>query len=99
MKLYLAAFLILGIISGCTPKNSKPEETSTKYTSLDESPLQPRIQPRTYDIDIEETVFYATVITDSPNSAVRKLTEAFEPMKGRSYEVEVRFISQGDDRK
>lgn len=99
MKLYLSAFLLLWIISGCAPENSKPGATATKYMAPDESSLPPSIQHVAPDIDIKETLFYATVITDSPNSAVRKLTEAFKPMKGRSYEVEVRVISQGDDQK
>lgn len=97
MKLYLSAFLTLWIITGCAPKNSKPEATATKYTAPDESPLPPSIQHVSPDTDIKETVFYASVITDSPNSAVKKLTEAFKPMKGRSYEVEVRVISQEDN--
>lgn len=99
MKFFLGAFLLLWIISGCAPKNSKPEATATKYTTLDEIPLAPVTQPRTSDIGSNETVLYATVITDSPNSAVSKLTAALKPVKGQSYEVEVRISSRGDDKK
>lgn len=99
MKVFLSAFLLLWVISGCAPKNSKPEATATKYTTLHAIPLAPVSQPRTSDIGSNETVLYATVITDSPNSAVSKLTAAFKPVKGQSYEVEVRVSSQGDNQK
>lgn len=99
MKVFLSSFLLLWIIAGCAPKNSKPEATASKYTTLNEIPLAPVTQPRTTDIGSNETVLYATVITDSPNSAVSKLTAAFKPLKGQSYEVEVRVSSQGDNKK